>query len=162
MLHAAPILEWGRARPVLSKRVGNAGPLNGVHILLVDDERDSRALLTAIFSSVGASVTSVDRADAALQALTRGAGPSFDLAVVDIRLPDMPGYELLREIRSQRHGHGRLPAIAVTGFDSPAIRNAIREVAFDAYLLKPIDRAGLIRAAIRALQNKPEAEPPDN
>ncbi len=71
--------------------------LPGLHILVVDDDADARALTTFILEQYGAKVTPVVSAAAALTAL---AQVSFDLLLSDIGMSDMDGYSLLRQIRS--------------------------------------------------------------
>ncbi|HWU91560.1 MAG TPA: response regulator, partial [Kofleriaceae bacterium] len=60
-----------------------------------------------------------------------------DVAVLDIGLPVMDGYELARKLR-ERHGHDQLRLIAVTGYGQDADRARAREAGFDHHLIKPI------------------------
>ena len=90
--------------------------LDGLRILVVDDNRDARAALTAVLEECGADVVPVDSAPAALEALPR-LHP--DVMVSDIAMPDMDGRKLIRRVREldDRHG-GAVPAIAITASES--------------------------------------------
>ena len=60
----------------------------------------------------------------------------IDIALLDIGLPDLDGYELARQIRKQISG---IPLIAVTGYGRPQDRDRAREAGFDAHITKPVD-----------------------
>lgn len=95
-----------------------------------------------------------------VQTATEGAealrqAPAFNpqVALVDIGLPGMNGYELARELR--RVFGDRLLMVALTGFDEPADRALAIEAGFDAHLVKPIDHQAL--AAL--LSGSPPSQP---
>jgi CheY-like chemotaxis protein len=86
--------------------------LDGVHVLVVDDERDARELLTTVLMQSGAEVTAVATVAEALEKL-RLVKP--DLLVSDIAMPNEDGYSLIRKVRSLGKAQGgRIPAIALT------------------------------------------------
>jgi CheY-like chemotaxis protein len=123
--------------------------LRNARVLVVDDERESRAVLSALLSSAGAKVTSVEDAAGALEQLER---THFDLLVIDLRLPDALGYELLASLREGAKDKETPPAIAVTGFDSKAYRSSAAKAGFEAYVLKPIDADPFLRTVESVLR----------
>jgi CheY-like chemotaxis protein len=121
--------------------------LEGVRILVVDDERDNRLLLGAILARAGAIVESVDSATLALQ--TIGTFKP-QLLVSDIGLPGEDGYSLMRRVRALgADAGGRVPSIALSGFISSEDRKRALDAGFDVFLDKPVQVMGLIRAAQR-------------
>jgi PAS domain S-box-containing protein len=84
--------------------------LNGLHVLVVDDEQDTRELVAALLTPCGAEVISVGSATEALDQMKL---QRFDLLISDIRMPEMNGYDLIARIRQlgEEHG-GRTPAMA--------------------------------------------------
>lgn len=128
---------------------GNAGapvaPLEGVRILLVEDDTDSRTAMTLLLGRAGAVVTAVDSAEAAL-----ALHDNFDLLLSDIGLPDRDGYQLIRELRSRSAWQGR-PAIACSAYALPEDRTRALEAGFDRFMTKPIEPEDLIQsiAAVR-------------
>lgn len=114
----------------------------GLRILIVDDDHDSRDLLTYVLQNEGASVVAVESVQAALVVIKQ---QSLDILVSDITLPDADGYFLIQEIRRQeteRGGH--LPAIAVTAGARPEDRANALAAGFQKYLSKPVDLDELI------------------
>jgi DNA-binding response OmpR family regulator len=108
-----------------------------LRVLLVEDHRDTRFLLTRLLQRAGFTVQpagSVEEARAIAQAGAHN-GSGFHLLISDIGLPDGDGRELLRNINPIQP----LPAIAVSGLDSSGeIRKSI-EAGFSRHLVKPID-----------------------
>jgi len=102
-------------------------------ILIVDDEANLRLTLCAILQKAGYSVTAVGHAQDALVSLT--AGP-YDLAFLDLKMPDMDGMTLLGEIRRL---YPDMPVLILTAHATlQSSIEAVRQGARD-YLLKPID-----------------------
>jgi CheY-like chemotaxis protein len=115
--------------------------LRHVHALIVDDDEDLREMLEAALGCYGAVVTAVDSVD---EALTVATYIRPDVLLSDISMPGRDGYSLVKEIRA-RKGGGLIPAVAVTGCDSPADRQRASEAGFDALISKPVDLTSLIR-----------------
>jgi DNA-binding NtrC family response regulator len=102
-------------------------------ILIVDDDENIRKVLTAILEDEGYVVESVGNARKAIERTKRKL---YNLALVDIRLPDMEGIQLLTEMKDTTP---RMRKIVITGY--PTLQNAIEAVnkGADAYILKPFD-----------------------
>jgi signal transduction histidine kinase/CheY-like chemotaxis protein len=104
----------------------------GVHVLVVDDDRDAREVLHAVLAQAGAEVTTVASASEALASIDQ-ARP--DVLVSDIGLPEEDGYALLRQLRMRREDNGgRTPAIAVTAYAAVADRERAAASGYDRHL----------------------------
>ena len=122
--------------------------LDGLHVLLVEDDDDSRKLLGTMLKRYGARVTSTKSAKEALQVFE---GELPDLLISDIGMPDEDGYELIRKLRSAPPDRGGLvPAIALTGYASRKDRERALTAGYQQHIAKPIEQADMI-AAIAAL-----------
>jgi PAS domain S-box-containing protein len=107
--------------------------LDGLRVLVVDDEPDIREFITAVLESHGIGVRSVASAAAALEELERFRP---DVLLSDIRLPDEDGYSLIRRIRAlEADQGGHLPAAAITAYLDEDREKALK-AGFEAYLYK--------------------------
>ena len=111
--------------------------LEGLSILVVDDELEARTVVAEMLRLEGASVTVTDSAPAALRQL-QAQGAHFDIVVTDIGMPMEDGYSLVRSLRSSQAGR-RMLAIAVTGYVSPSDVAAAMDAGFDLHVPKPVD-----------------------
>ncbi|MFS8070962.1 MAG: response regulator, partial [Byssovorax sp.] len=124
--------------------------LDGVRVLVVDDDRDAGELLEMTLRESGASVRAVHSVRAALEALE-----SFhpDLLLSDIAMPEEDGYSLIRRVRAREAAEGdHVPAIALTAFASQADREQALALGFDEHLSKPTSPSELSRAVARLLR----------
>lgn len=107
--------------------------LDGLRVLVVDDEPDIREFVTAVLGSHGIGVRAVASAAAALEELERFHP---DVLLSDIRLPDEDGYGLIRQIRAlEAVQGGHLPAAAMTAYLEEDREKAL-QAGFEAYLYK--------------------------
>ncbi len=114
--------------------------LDGVEILLVEDDRDALEAMTFALAASGATVRPADSARAAFDAFLEQPP---DLVVSDLSMPEEDGYSLLHRLRSavpQR----RVPAIALTGLARPEDRARALAAGFLAHVSKPVDPDQLI------------------
>ncbi len=115
--------------------------LAGLRVLVVDDERDARDLLTAVLQQHGAEATAAASAREALEAIAQ-APP--DVLVADIAMPDEDGYLLLEQVRAlPPERGGRIPAIAVTAYARAEDTRRALAAGFQVHLAKPLDPAVL-------------------
>ena len=106
--HSSFLIPQNSPVPVLPQS------LDGLQVLIVDDEADAREFIAAVLSSHGIGVTAVATAAAALAALERFRP---DVLVSDIRMPDDNGYSLIRKIRELEAEKGwHIPAAALTAY----------------------------------------------
>jgi CheY-like chemotaxis protein len=135
---AAPLVP-----AVPESRRGVAGSrLDGVRVLIVDDEPDARELFESILCGAGAEVDVAESAAAALE--TVAARPPRVL-VTDIEMPGRDGYELLEAARRALAGYP-FAAIALTAYAREADRRRSLAAGFDLHLAKPVEPADLVAA----------------
>jgi len=128
------------------------GVLDGLRLLVVEDDPEANAMLNLVLTEQGAVVTSAYDFDGGLAAI-RKARP--DLLVCDIGLPGKDGYELMRAIRkSEEGGAERLPAIALTSFTRDRDLEQERAAGFDAHCSKPLRPLELFQQ-IQVLLHRP-------
>ena len=120
--------------------------LNGVRVLVVDDEADTRDLLRRILAEAGATVLTAASAAEGMQVLQREQ-PPVDILISDIGMPEEDGYAFVRKVRQMPGGIGssaRLPAIALTAFARSEDRTRALVAGFQAHIAKPAESAELI------------------
>jgi CheY-like chemotaxis protein len=93
--------------------------LDGIHVLVVDDEPDARGLLEIVFRQCHARVSNAASSAEALRVISKSCP---DIVISDIGMPDEDGYEFIRKVRSMSTGANQhLPAIALTAYGAPKI-----------------------------------------
>ena len=107
-------------------------------ILIVEDNADAREAMRMLLELDGHVVMAAAEGVEALE-LARAKDP--DIALVDIGLPGIDGYEVARHIRAA--GDKRPLLIALTGYGQPEDRRRATEAGFDSLLVKPVDPAAL-------------------
>lgn len=118
--------------------------LEGISILVVEDDADARALIHKILELCGARVTSTSSAAEALGAF---AAAVPDVLISDIAMPDEDGYSLLRKVRSlPAECGGQVPAIALTGYAGTKDKDATFAAGYQAHIAKPIEPEDLMAA----------------
>jgi CheY-like chemotaxis protein len=118
------------------------GVLEGLRIVVVDDDADARDLLTTVLTQRSAKVFPAESASEAFQLLV---SEQPDVLISDIAMPEEDGYTLIGRVRLLPPDKGgKTPAIAVTAYAGRADRNRALEAGFDAHYAKPIDIDGLV------------------
>jgi CheY-like chemotaxis protein len=118
--------------------------LEGLRILIVDDEVDSRELVSTILTRCGSEVNSCESVKEALKAF-REWKP--DLLVSDIGMPLEDGYDLIRKLRNQRSKRAKeIPAIALTAYATQEDRDRALAAGFQMHVAKPIEPEALVRS----------------
>jgi len=122
----------------------HAKTLDGLKILLIEDDDDTREVLALGLTLYGAGVTPVSSAAAALVALE---DERPDVILSDIGLPDEDGLALIRRVRRLPPSHGgRVPAVAVTAFTLCDDAEEAGRAGFQRHFRKPVETAALFSA----------------
>ena len=124
--------------------------LAGVHILIVENDVDARALMRAVLEKCGATVEEVENAAEAMAAIQAGAP---DVLLSDIAMPGEDGYALIRRIRALEGPVRMLPAAAFTAYATATDRARALLAGFQAHIPKPVEPAELA-AVVAALAGR--------
>ena len=103
------------------------------HILVVDDDKNTRLFLRAVLEDAGYTVTTANNGEDALDAMDK---EHVDLVVLDIMMPKMDGYEFTKLLRESQNN---LPILMVSAKQLPADKHKGFAVGTDDYITKPID-----------------------
>jgi DNA-binding NtrC family response regulator len=119
-------------------------------ILIVDDDENIRKVLVTILEDEGYAVES---ADTAQKGKEKSEQSFYNLALIDVRLPDMEGVELLPKLRETKP---KMRKIIITGY--PTLQNAVAAVnrGADAYVMKPFDVEKLLQTIREQLKKQAE------
>jgi PAS domain S-box-containing protein len=116
--------------------------LNGLRVLVVDDEVDTCEVLQAILEGCGAQVKTAFSAAAGLEAIEVQA---FDVLICDIGMPDEDGYSLIAKVRAlSREGGNNVPAAALTAYTSEEDRIRVLRSGFQIHVPKPVSPSELV------------------
>ena len=129
--------------------------LEGLSVLLVEDNDLNREIAEFVLSNAGARVTCVDDGIEAVHAFGQADAGTYDLILMDIMMPNMDGYEATRAIRSLAREDARTVAIvamSANAFTEDKVR--CREAGMDEHLAKPIDSQKLINALTKIMAGK--------
>lgn len=141
-----PDASSGEASPQFTK---TPLPLRGLHVLVVDDNRDTREMLRQLLTHVGALVTTAPDGEGALGILRTVIS---DVLISDLSMPLRDGHWLIRNVRAMGGRHATLPAIAITAYRETESESEALGGGFDAYLEKPLDFRRLIETILRVVQ----------
>ena len=110
--------------------------LTGARVLIVDDDIRNIFSLTSVLESYQVDVMHAERGREGIEILERT--PDVDVALIDIMMPDMDGYETMRQIR-RRTDIGEVPLIAVTAKAMKGDRQKCLDAGASDYIAKPVD-----------------------
>jgi PAS domain S-box-containing protein len=126
--------------------------LEGMQVLIVDDDGDTRDLLSLALTSAGAEVRACGSASEAMAAI-RELKP--DCIVSDIGMPGEDGYMLMKKVRElQGKEESDIPAVALTGYAGAEARSRVGAAGFKAYLAKPVALGELISIIIQLVESR--------
>lgn len=131
--------------------------LHGLRILVVDDEPDSRDLLSTILMSCGSDVRCSDSAADAMEVFSEW---NPDVLVSDIGMPNEDGYSLIRRLRQLNSGRAKnIPAIALTAYATDEDRLQALAAGFQIHVAKPIEPENFVTSVASVLGLEPLLEP---
>ncbi|MBF0550096.1 MAG: response regulator [Deltaproteobacteria bacterium] len=107
-----------------------------INILLVEDDPVAQRIVTRSLENV---TCEVDIAGDGVEAIDKLLEKDFDLVLMDIRLPNLDGFELIRHIREKEESTQKhLPIVAMTGSALPTDYDRAMEAGADTYIIKPV------------------------
>jgi CheY-like chemotaxis protein/anti-sigma regulatory factor (Ser/Thr protein kinase) len=116
--------------------------LEGLHVLVIDDEEDGRTLVSMVLEKCGAQVTQASSAAAGLKALQESQP---DVIISDLGMPGEDGYSLIKKVRALApEKGGRIPAAALTAYARVEDRMRVLRAGFQIHIPKPVEPAELI------------------
>jgi len=126
--------------------------LDGMNVLVVDDDWDSRELVTVVLKASGAEVVSVT---SAIEALRELALRRFDVLLSDVGMAEMDGYALISQIRQlPAERGGKIPAAALTAYAGIENQRRALSAGYQVHISKPIGPSELITAVARLAEHK--------
>jgi len=130
--------DEARVHPTSGGNFGDALPsLDGLRILVVDDEPEAREIVAAILGQAGAEVAAAGSARQALDLVVRWKP---DVLISDIGMPNEDGYELIRKVRALApDSGGQIPAIALTAFARTQDRLRVLSAGYQMHVPKPVE-----------------------
>jgi CheY-like chemotaxis protein len=147
IVHAEPVAaprEHPRSERI--QPLTELGDLHGVHVLAIDDEADSLTLLRIVLETAGATVTTSSAPAEALRSIEEAAP---DAVIIDLGMPEMDGFEVIRAVRQSTNPAIRdVPAAALTAFARSEDRTRALRSGFEMHLAKPVDPGELVASVL--------------
>jgi PAS domain S-box-containing protein len=143
-LFAPPSRPESSQRPDRTK--ATLPSLDGLCILVIDDQEFTRDVVTATFKLAGGRV---EAADSVREGLAKFSSMRPDVVVCDIAMPGEDGFTFVREVRAMRGAANATPIVALTAFGRPEDRRHALNSGFNAYLKKPVDPEELATTVLR-------------
>lgn len=140
----------GRSFTRESRGIDESTSLQGMRVMVVDDNEINRELATSILASHGATAITANDGQAALKMLQSGASVC-DVVLMDLQMPGMDGMQTTAQIR-QLPGYKNLPIVALTASAFNEQRAAALRAGMDAVVTKPFDVRGLVRLLFRLVK----------
>ncbi|MEH2069277.1 MAG: PAS domain-containing protein [Nostoc sp.] len=120
----------------------DSSQFNGLRILIVDDDADTREFVGFLLEQKGALITTTASASEALNSIAQSVP---DLLISDLAMPEMDGYSLIEQIRAMSKQQGReIPAIALTAYVAESDRQQILAAGFEKHVAKPVQPIELL------------------
>jgi CheY-like chemotaxis protein len=130
-----PLVKRDAILPAVSHPTSRVVALNGIPVLIVEDDPSTRLMLETALGGFGAAVLTVSSPNEAMRVLA----DRRCVVISDIAMPDEDGYAFIARLRSAENGTPRRPAIALTANARTEDRDRALSAGFDSFLAKPID-----------------------
>ncbi|MEB3282398.1 MAG: PAS domain S-box protein [Lyngbya sp.] len=136
--------------PTINAESINDECLQGINVLIVEDEADTREFLSMMLEQAGATVTAKS---SALEGLKEFIRSTPDILVSDIGMPGMDGYQLIKQVRSlyKTKSDREMPAIALTAYAGETDFEKAISAGFNLHISKPVEPHRLIKAILNLL-----------
>jgi CheY-like chemotaxis protein len=122
--------------------------LRGARILLAEDNEINQQIAVELLEGVGASVTVANTGREAVEILSSGPQPGFDVMLMDLQMPEMDGYQATARLRGDNR-FAALPIIAMTAHATIEERQRCLDAGMNDHVAKPIDPESLFEAVGR-------------
>jgi signal transduction histidine kinase/CheY-like chemotaxis protein len=129
-------------------RVPTPASLQGLRLLLVEDDADTREVVGTLLGQAGVDVVTVGSAEAALAAIGSSV---LDVLISDVGMAGRNGYDLIREVRRMPSDRGRIPAIALSAFARESDRQDALAAGYDRHMAKPVEVERLLAAVAEVI-----------
>jgi signal transduction histidine kinase/CheY-like chemotaxis protein len=131
--------------------------LGGRRILVVDDNQTNRRILREMLAAEGVKVDEAETATAGLDLVRRGVAKRvpYDLAILDVQMPDMDGFQLATAVRQEK-AIAKTKLLMLTSAGQRGDGERCRELGIRGYLTKPLSRADLLEGLGTVLAGSPE------
>jgi len=147
------LLNPARVSSSIDRGEPSSAALDGLRILLVDDEDDAREAMAVLLRQAGADVIAVASASRALEALER---ERLDVLLSDIAMPGEDGYALIAKVRSLPAAQGgQIAAAALTAYATAEDRARVLRAGYHGHFAKPIEPAALVSAVAALAEQSP-------
>ncbi len=133
--------------PAQVSQDADGSALEGLSVLIVDDDEDAREVMSEALRAAGADVHTASSAAKALQSI---AARNTDVVLCDLAMPEIDGYELIRRLRAVDGSERRPAAVAVSAHAGPAVEQRTREAGFQTFVSKPYSVDALLVAIVEA------------
>jgi CheY-like chemotaxis protein len=137
--------------PAAADSASEAPRLDGVRLLLVEDNPINQLVARSMLDFAGASIDAVDNGKAAVERLGQ-SGAQYDLVLMDVQMPEMDGFEATRRIRADLGL--TLPILAMTAGVMSSEREQCIACGMNDFIAKPIDVDDMLRTIARNLPSK--------
>src|SRR5206468_1880402 len=150
------------AADVPASRAARLATLGGRRMLIVDDNQTNRRILREMLGAEGIKVEEATTASEGLAAMSQAATKRapYDLAILDVQMPDMDGFQLATAVRADR-GLARTRLLMLTSAGQRGDGERCRELGIRGYLTKPMSRADLLEALGTVLAGPEETTTPE-
>ena len=132
-------------------------PLDGVNVLIVDDNKNNRKIISSYLEEMGSKVFEADRAEKAITTIINNSNNEneIDIAIVDFRMPGMNGYELATTLKTMPFAKD-IKLILLTSTPQKGDATSVKRYGFSGYLSKPVRRDDILNCVSMVLGLKPK------
>jgi CheY-like chemotaxis protein len=146
--------EWNVTQPAAAAVAARPARLDGVRVMVLDDEADSRELVVMALRQYGAEVSAAASPVEAFDLIAGvDAGRRPQVVVANVGIPIESGFAFIRQLRALDAARdARIPAVAVTGYAHTGDRVRLLEAGFQSHVAKPADPSAIVAAVATALR----------
>ena len=129
--------------------------IKALNVIYIDDDATNRAVLCDMVASAGLSITDAPDAKTGLKAIKDG---SFDLVLMDLRMPEVSGLTAIRQLRADSGSAAQHHIVVVTADITPGVRDMCQSAGADDFLEKPVSMTKLFDVIAAVMVKKPHLQ----